>query len=77
MVALVQATVAAFEAPICLGDSREMQCSVAEHSWNCELDALGAIDCPGKRSISEKPRTQHELTADLPAVLLDVGKRHG
>ncbi len=77
MVALVQATVVAFEATICLGDSGEMKRPIAEHSWNRELDAASSINRPAKRSISEKPRTQHELTANLPAILLDVDKRHG
>ncbi len=52
MVGLVEATVAAFEAPICLDDPREMERSIAEHSWNRELDTSGSINCPGKQSIS-------------------------
>lgn len=52
MVGWVEATVATFEATICLDDAREMQRSIAEHSWNGELDASGSINCPGKKSIS-------------------------
>ena len=52
MVGLVEATVAACEATICLDDSSEMEWSIAEHSWNRELDAMGSINRPGKKSIS-------------------------
>ena len=52
MVGLVEATVIAFEAPIYLDDAREMERSIAECSWNRELDALGSINRPGKKSIS-------------------------
>jgi hypothetical protein len=52
MVGLVEATVAAFEASICLGDSREMERPIAEHSWNRELDASSSINGPGEKSIS-------------------------
>ena len=51
-IGLVEATVAAIEATICLDDSSEMERSIAEHSWNRELDAMGSINRPGKRSIS-------------------------
>ncbi len=49
---LVEATVAACEAPICLDDAREMERPIAEHSWNRELDTSGSINRPGKKSIS-------------------------
>ena len=52
MVGLVEATVAAFEASICLGDSRELERRIAEHTWNHELDTSGSINRPGKKSIS-------------------------
>jgi hypothetical protein len=52
MVGLVEATVAAFEPPICLDDSREMERPIAEHSWNRELNASGSINRPAKKSIS-------------------------
>ena len=52
MVGLVEATVAAIEATICLDDSREMERTIAEHTWNRELDALGSINRPGKKSSS-------------------------
>ncbi len=74
---MVEATVAACEAPVCLDDSREMERPIAEHSWNRKLDTSGSINRPGKKSISSKPRTQREVTANLPANLLDVCKRHG
>ena len=77
MVGLVEATVAAFEATICLDDSREMERPIAGHSWNRELDAPGSINRPGKKSLSYKPRTQPEVTTNLATILLDVCKRHG
>ena len=43
MVGLVEATVAAFEATICLDVSRELERPIAEHSWNRELDASGGV----------------------------------
>ena len=77
MVGLVEATVAAFEATICLDVSREIERAIAGHSWNRELDAPGGINRAGKKSISKQPRAQREVTAHLPAILLDVYKRHG
>ena len=77
MVGLVEATVVPFEAPICLDASREMEWPIAEHSWNRELDASGSINRPAKKSISQKPRAQREVATHLPAILLDVRKRHG
>jgi len=52
MIGLVEATVAAFEAPICLDDPRKMERPITEHSRDRELDAPGNINCPGKLSIS-------------------------
>ncbi len=77
MVGLVEATVVTCEATICLDDASEIERSIAGHAWNRELDALGSINRPGKKSISYKPRTQREVAAQLSTILLNVCKRHG
>jgi len=77
MIGLVEATVAAFEATIRLDDSREMERSMAEHSWKRELHALGSINRPSKKSISYKLRNEREVAAHLPAILLHADKQHG